>query len=175
MNYDLKSLVDYIDWKPFFDTWQLRGKYPNSRYPKIFEDKTVGEEARKLFEDAKKMLRRIIRENLLEARGIVGFYPASSTADDIIVYSEEETGTEAGRFFGLRQQTEKELNETFACLSDYIAPRLDHIVNMIIAPRLDHLTIASRLDHITKHPSKITFYSTKVTSHYKTPRLYPNS
>ncbi len=93
LNYDLGSLVEYIDWKPFFDTWQLRGKYPNSRYPKIFDDKTVGEEARKLFTDAENMLKTIVKENLLEARGIVGFYPASSTVDDIIVYGSEDTGT----------------------------------------------------------------------------------
>ena len=98
LNYDLGSLVDYIDWKPFFDTWQLRGKYPNSRYPKIFEDKTVGEEARKLFADAENMLKKIVKENLLEARGIVGFYPASSTEDDIIVYGPEDTGTDKHRF-----------------------------------------------------------------------------
>merc|ERR1719458_938505 len=72
-NYDLTQLVPYIDWKPFFDTWQLRGKYPNSRYPKIFEDETVGPEAKKLFTEAEAMLTDIVKRGLLTARGVVGF------------------------------------------------------------------------------------------------------
>jgi len=123
LDYDLRSLVDYIDWKPFFDTWQLRGKYPNSRFPKIFQDEAVGEEAKKLFDDAQVMLDRIISEKLLEAKGIVGFYPCNSQGDDIIVYDHNEKGVEVARFYGLRQQTEKEINTCFACISDFIAPR----------------------------------------------------
>jgi len=122
LKYDLRSLVDYIDWKPFFDTWQLRGKYPNSRFPKIFEDATVGEQAKILFKEAQQMLEEIISTNLLEANGIVGFYPCNSSADDIIVYN-EDSDDEIARFYGLRQQTEKEVNTCFACISDFIAPR----------------------------------------------------
>lgn len=75
--YDLKKLVDFIDWDPFFQLWQLRGKYPNRGYPKLFKDKDVGEEAQKLFAKAQTMLSEIVDNNLIEARGIVGFYPAN--------------------------------------------------------------------------------------------------
>merc|ERR1719431_1446091 len=70
-DYDLSRLLPYIDWKPFFDVWQLRGKYPNSRFPKIFNDETVGKEAEKLFKDAQEMLETIVKTKLLKAKGIV--------------------------------------------------------------------------------------------------------
>jgi len=131
LKHDLRQLLEYIDWKPFFDTWQLRGKYPNSRFPKIFKDQTVGEEAKRLFDEAQKMLEEIISNNLLEARGIVGFYPANSSGDDILVYNPDQSGQEAARFYGLRQQTEKEINDCFACLSDFIAPRESGLTDYI--------------------------------------------
>merc|ERR1719348_533770 len=120
-DYDLAKLVPYIDWKPFFDTWQLRGKYPNSRYPKIFQDATVGPEAKKLYDDAVKMLDVIVKKKQLKATGIVGFYPANSVGEDIEVYS--DTGRPAAKFFGLRQQAEKELNNCFTNFADFIAPK----------------------------------------------------
>ena len=118
-DFDLQTLVPYIDWKPFFDVWQLRGKYPNGRYPKIFKDETVGKEAEKLFGDAQKMLKDIIENKLLKANGIVGFYKANSQGDDILV--KDEDGKILETFFGLRQQAEKESNE-FTCISDFVAP-----------------------------------------------------
>jgi len=121
-DYDLDSLVPYIDWKCYFDVWQLRGKYPNSRYPKIFNDETVGEEAQKVFNDAQVMLADITKKKLLRGTAIVGFYPAQSKGDDIILYDENEKGTEVATFYGLRQQAEKDNNDTFACYSDFIAP-----------------------------------------------------
>jgi len=120
-DYDLAKLVPYIDWKPFFDTWQLRGKYPNSRYPKIFQDETVGPEAKKLFNDAQKMLEKIVKNRQLKATGIVGFYPANSVGDDVEVY--DQSGKTTATFFGLRQQAEKEINDCFTCMSDFIAPK----------------------------------------------------
>ena len=118
-DFDIAELIPYIDWKPFFDVWQLRGKYPNGRYPKIFKDETVGKEAEKLFKDAKNMLDKILNEKLLKARGIVGFYPANSVGDDIVVKNEK--GEKCATFFGLRQQAEKESQE-FTCMSDFVAP-----------------------------------------------------
>uniref|UniRef100_A0A3B4ARI0 Methionine synthase n=1 Tax=Periophthalmus magnuspinnatus TaxID=409849 RepID=A0A3B4ARI0_9GOBI len=107
-DYDLKSLLDYIDWKPFFDVWQLRGKYPNRGYPKIFNDKTVGSEARRLFSDAQKMLQQMIDRSTLKGRGLVGFWRAQSQGDDISLYSENvqvSGDTEPiAVFHGLRQQ-----------------------------------------------------------------------
>ena len=107
-NFDIKELIPYIDWKPFFDVWQLRGKYPNGRYPKIFNDETVGKEATKLYEDAQKMLTRIVKENLLSAKGIVGFYPANAVGDDINVY--DDNGSVSATFYGIRQQAQKVLS-----------------------------------------------------------------
>ena len=118
-DFDIKSLISYIDWKPFFDVWQLRGKYPNGRYPKIFKDETVGKEAEKLFSDANTMLDKIVKDKLLTAKGIVGFYPANSVGDDILVKNEQ--GQKVATFFGLRQQAEKESKE-FTCMSDFVAP-----------------------------------------------------
>lgn len=84
VEYDLNKLLPFIDWDPFFQSWQIRGKYPNRTYPKIFNDKTVGEEARKLFDNAQIMLKEIIEGKWLEARGIVGFYPANTIDHDDI-------------------------------------------------------------------------------------------
>jgi len=128
-DYDLSKLVPYIDWKPFFDVWQLRGKYPNSRFPKIFNDETVGKEAEKLYKDAQDMLESIVKNKLLKAKGIVGFYPAASAGDDIKVC--DEFGNYSGTFFGLRQQAEKELNDCFTCISDFIAPETSGVQDYI--------------------------------------------
>lgn len=118
-NFDIEKLVSYIDWKPFFDVWQLRGKYPNGRYPKIFKDENVGKEAEKLFSDAQKMLNNIVKNKLLVAKGIVGFYPANSVGDDIIV--KNENGETISTFFGIRQQAQKE-SKQFTCMSDFVSP-----------------------------------------------------
>ncbi|XP_007954426.1 methionine synthase [Orycteropus afer afer] len=126
-DYDLQKLVDYIDWKPFFDVWQLRGKYPNRGFPKIFNDKAVGEEAKKVFDDAQNMLKALISQKNLHARGVVGFWPAQSVQDDIHVYAEDAVPQAAepiATFYGLRQQSEKDSASTdpYHCLSDFIAP-----------------------------------------------------
>lgn len=122
-SYDLRKLLDFIDWKPFFDVWQLRGKYPNRGYPKIFKDKTVGEEARRVHDDALKLLNRLIDSRGLHGRGLVGFWPARSSGDDIHLYSDDVTHSVA-TFYGLRQQAEKDSasSEPYLCLSDFVAP-----------------------------------------------------
>ena len=127
-DFSLTSLIPYIDWKPFFDVWQLRGKYPNGRYPKIFKDETVGKEAEKLFKDAQKMLDNIIQNNLLKANGIVGFHKANSIGDDIVV--KDENGQVQETFFGLRQQAEKEAAE-FTCISDFVAPEKSGVTDYL--------------------------------------------
>jgi 5-methyltetrahydrofolate--homocysteine methyltransferase len=104
-NFDLTKVLPYIDWDPFFSTWQIRGKYPNRTYPKIFNDKTVGEEARKLFDKAQLMLNDLLDNKRIEGRAIVGFYPANvqdKQDDDVTVYS--ENGEELCKFHMLRQQ-----------------------------------------------------------------------
>uniref|UniRef100_A0AAZ3PLA3 Methionine synthase n=1 Tax=Oncorhynchus tshawytscha TaxID=74940 RepID=A0AAZ3PLA3_ONCTS len=130
--YDLRRLVDYIDWKPFFDVWQLRGKYPNRGYPKIFKDKTVGEEARRVFDDAQRLLNRLIDNKGLWGRGLVGFWPAQSVGDDIQVYEHDVTprsSTPLATFYGLRQQAEKDSasSDPYYCLSDFVAPRASRV------------------------------------------------
>ncbi|XP_072189410.1 methionine synthase isoform X3 [Excalfactoria chinensis] len=126
-DYDLKRLIEYIDWKPFFDVWQLRGKYPNRGFPKVFNDKTVGEEARKVYNDAQNLLKILINQKKLQARGVLGFWPARSVQDDIYLYAVEEavgSSEPIAKFCGLRQQAEKDsaCTDPYYCLSDFIAP-----------------------------------------------------
>uniref|UniRef100_A0A8C0QR79 Methionine synthase n=1 Tax=Chelonoidis abingdonii TaxID=106734 RepID=A0A8C0QR79_CHEAB len=126
-DYDLERLVEYIDWKPFFDVWQLRGKYPNRGFPKIFNDKAVGEEAKRVYNDAQTLLKTLISKKKLQASGLVGFWPAQSVQDDIHLYITEEALQSAepiAKFYGLRQQAEKDSNcpDPYYCLSDFIAP-----------------------------------------------------
>ncbi|XP_034964274.2 methionine synthase isoform X1 [Zootoca vivipara] len=126
-DYDVQKLVEYIDWKPFFDVWQLRGKYPNRGFPKIFNDKTVGEEAKKVYNDAQNLLKTLITQNRFKAKGLVGFWPARSVQDDIYLYATEEevqSSVPIAKFCGLRQQAEKDSSSTdpYYCLSDFISP-----------------------------------------------------
>jgi len=117
-DYSLQELVDYIDWTPFFRTWELSGKYP-----KILEDKIVGEEATKLFADAKAMLKQIIDENWLQARAVIGFFPANSSGDDIELYADDERGEVQTVLHHLRQQLAKTAENPNGCLSDFVAPK----------------------------------------------------
>ncbi|XP_077595443.1 methionine synthase isoform X1 [Stigmatopora nigra] len=125
--YDLTKLLEFIDWKPFFDIWQLRGKYPNRAYPKIFNDKTVGLEARKVFDDAQQLLTRMIDNSSVTARGLVGFWPAQSVGDDIHVYNKGDTVPRDAEpitiLHGLRQQVQKDVtsSEPYLSLADFVA------------------------------------------------------
>ena len=114
---DVATLRQYIDWTPFFMTWSLVGKYPA-----IFEHEEVGEEAKRLFNDANVLLDRVENEGLLKARGICGLFPAASVGDDIEVYTDESRTEVAKVLCNLRQQTEKPKGFNY-CLSDYIAPK----------------------------------------------------
>mmetsp|Transcript_32256 Transcript_32256/g.62312 ORF Transcript_32256/g.62312 Transcript_32256/m.62312 type:complete len:455 (+) Transcript_32256:98-1462(+) len=121
--YPLKDLVKYIDWNPFFQTWQLRGKYPNRNYPKIFNDPSAGKEAKRVHGDAMKMIEEIITNDILECRMVVGIHPANSSGDDVIVYTDDDRKTELCRYHTLRQQALKEDNdECYMAMSDFIAP-----------------------------------------------------
>ena len=113
----LAEIAEFIDWTPFFQSWELHGKYP-----KILTDKVVGEEATKLFKDAQAMLDRIIGEQLLEAVGIYGFWPANSDGDSVMLYTDEARTTELTRFHFLRQQWQRKGIKHFRSLADYIAP-----------------------------------------------------
>jgi 5-methyltetrahydrofolate--homocysteine methyltransferase len=113
----LEELVPYIDWSPFFSSWQLIGKYP-----KILNDAVVGEEARKLFEDAQKELTLMLKDKSIKARGVYGFWPANSDGDDIVLWTDETRTKELMRFPMLRQQWERVGQTTFRSLADYVAP-----------------------------------------------------
>jgi 5-methyltetrahydrofolate--homocysteine methyltransferase len=123
---ELSTLVPYIDWSPFFHTWELRG-----RYPAIFEDPVVGEQARELFDDAQALLNRIVREKLLTARGVFALWPANSVGDDVEIYADASRTEAVARFHFLRQQMQKPTGQTNRCLADWVAPkesgRADHI------------------------------------------------
>ncbi|MBV6421362.1 MAG: Glutamate mutase sigma subunit [Ignavibacteriaceae bacterium] len=126
-NYDLSILKNYIDWTPFFMTWELKGKYPS-----IFESESVGSEAKKLFDDANKLLEKVINEKLLTANGIVGLFPANSVGvDDIEVYSDETRSGVKRVLHTIRQQMQKSANEPNIALADFIAPKETNVKDYI--------------------------------------------
>jgi 5-methyltetrahydrofolate--homocysteine methyltransferase len=122
----LKEIVPFIDWSPLFHTWELKGTYPA-----IFEDKRIGAKAKELFDDATRLLDRIVAERLLRARGVYGFWPAASVGDDIEVYNEERRKNTIGVFHTLRQQTRKAEGEPNNALADFIAPKSSSIPDFI--------------------------------------------
>ncbi len=115
--YDLKELARYIDWTPYFASWDLVG-----RYPQILEDDVVGEAATSLFNDTQPILERILKEKLFEARGVIGFWPANADGDDIVVYADETRTLELTRLHTLRQQMGKTEGKPNTALSDFVAP-----------------------------------------------------
>lgn len=118
-NYDLSELRPYIDWTPFFHTWELRGKYPE-----ILKDEQMGAEATRLFEDANAMLDSIIREKWITAKAVTGIWPANTVNDDDIeIYSDENRSVVLHTQFGMRQQLKKAAGATNECLADFIAPK----------------------------------------------------
>jgi len=125
-DYDLQELCNYIDWTPFFHTWELAGKYP-----KILDDEVVGEHARLLFADAQAMLQKIIDEKWLTARAVIGFFPANSFDDDVLVFSDESREEVVTVLHHLRQQLAKPPERPNWCLSDFIAPAETEIKDYI--------------------------------------------
>ena len=120
-NFDLAELARYIDWGPFFQTWDLAGPYPA-----ILKDEVVGVEAQKVFNDAQKMVQKIIEGRWITAHGVMGLYPANSVNhDDINLYADEARETPVLTWHGLRQQTEKQAGKPSRCLADFVAPHLD--------------------------------------------------
>ena len=116
----ISQLLDAIDWTPFFQTWELSG-----RYPKIFEDNKMGAEAKKLFNDAQEMLKRLVSEKWIQANAIVGFWPANSIGDDIELYINEDRNKQLAILHTLRQQIARDpaRDHAHTALSDFIAPK----------------------------------------------------
>src|SRR3954447_16969968 len=110
----LDTLIEYVDWSPFFHTWELRG-----RYPAILEKP----EAKKLFEDAQALLNRLVKEKLLTARAVYGFFPANAVGDDVELYTDESRSNVLTTFHFLRQQMDKAAGEFNHSLADFVSPR----------------------------------------------------
>jgi 5-methyltetrahydrofolate--homocysteine methyltransferase len=142
-DYSIEKIAKYIDWSPFFMAWELKGKYP-----KIFQDPYVGTEAKKLFDDASKMLFDCIATNALKAQAIYGFWPAASLGDDVILFTDESRSKELVRFHFLRQQWERKGQSDFRSLADYIAPldsgRPDYLGAFVV-------TAGHGADELAKH------------------------
>ena len=126
-NYALEPLMERIDWTPFFMAWELAGVYPA-----IFADNVVGDEARRLFEDAQTILSRIVDEQIVQARAVIGLFPANSTDDDSIeIYTDESRTKVQATIHCLRQQMQKPPGRPNMCLSDFIAPRSTGLADYI--------------------------------------------
>jgi 5-methyltetrahydrofolate--homocysteine methyltransferase len=125
-DYPLEALVDYIDWTPFFQTWELAGRYPD-----ILEDPVVGEAARSLYRDAREMLQTVVAEKWLRARAVFGIFPAASRGDDVVLFAGPERTQSLETLHFLRQQRAKAEGRANRCLADYVAPESsgvdDHI------------------------------------------------
>ncbi|HTX06487.1 MAG TPA: vitamin B12 dependent-methionine synthase activation domain-containing protein, partial [Steroidobacteraceae bacterium] len=117
-NYPLAELLGYIDWMPFFNAWELTGKFPD-----VLTDPKVGEAASNLYADARRMLKQLVAENWLQARAVIGLFPANAVGDDVEVYADEERGRPLITLSFLRQQKGKPPGQPHECLADYIAPK----------------------------------------------------
>jgi 5-methyltetrahydrofolate--homocysteine methyltransferase len=142
-DYDLAELVEYIDWTPFFQTWELAG-----RFPAILDDKKVGEAARALYADARAMLDRIVREKWFRASAAIGFWPANAQGDDIVLYADDSRQREIATLHTLRQQLEKREGRFNAALADFIAPHAsgvpDYIGGFVVTAGIGEDAIADR-------------------------------
>ncbi|OYU49524.1 MAG: methionine synthase [Rhizobiales bacterium PAR1] len=141
--YDLGELAEYIDWTPFFQTWEMKG-----RFPAILEDEKQGEAARSLYEDAQAMLKRIIDERWFQAKAVIGFWPANSVGDDIHLYTGESRAEVLSTFHGLRQQLSKRDGRPNTCLSDFVAPhgvKPDYLGAFVVTAGIGEDRIADKL------------------------------
>lgn len=152
--YDLAELARYIDWTPFFQTWELKG-----RYPAILEDEKQGEAAQQLFADAQAMLKKIIEENWFRPRAVIGFWPANAVGDDIRLYKDEHRAEELATFFTLRQQIAKREGRANVALSDFVAPLdtgvPDYVGGFVVTAGIEEVAIAERFERANDDYSSI--------------------
>ncbi|OAN79993.1 methionine synthase [Sulfitobacter sp. EhC04] len=151
-DWDLAEIAEYIDWTPFFRTWELKGVYP-----KILEDEKQGEAARALFADAKEMLQRIIDEKWFGPRAVVGFWPANAQGDDIHLFTDNSRGDELARLHTLRQQHAKRPGRPNVALADFVAPggTDDWIGGFVVTAGAEEAEIAKRFDKANDNYSAI--------------------
>jgi 5-methyltetrahydrofolate--homocysteine methyltransferase len=142
--YDVAELIPYIDWTPFFQTWDMRG-----RFPAILEDEAQGEAARQLYEDARAMLDRIVAERWFNPKAVVGFWPANAVGDDIRLYTGESRKEVLTTFHGLRQQLGKRDGRPNLCLSDFVAPEgtvPDYLGAFVVTAGIEEVRIAEKFE-----------------------------
>lgn len=153
-NYDLEEIARYIDWTPFFQTWELKG-----RYPAILEDEKQGEAARQLWKDAQAMLKKIIDEKWFAPRAVIGFWPANSVGDDIRVFTDESRSKELATFFTLRQQLSKRDGRPNVAMSDFVAPensgKPDYVGGFVVTAGIEEVAIAERFERANDDYSSI--------------------
>ncbi len=155
IDYPVAELVPYIDWTPFFSAWEIKGTYPI-----LLDDPKVGEVARSLFDDAQAMLRQMVGEGWLRASGVVGFWPAASVGDDIIVYEDDTRTTEKTRLYTLRQQIARQNSKRgHVALSDFMAPvetgLADYVGGFAVTAGIGEEAVAERFARANDDYSKI--------------------
>nr|WP_222856791.1 methionine synthase [Agrobacterium pusense] len=152
--YDLEELSRYIDWTPFFQTWELKG-----RFPAILDDEKQGEAARQLYSDAQAMLKKIIEENWFRPRAVIGFWPANAVGDDIRLFTDESRNEELATFFTLRQQLSKRDGRPNVALSDFVAPVdsgvADYVGGFVVTAGIEEVAIAERFERANDDYSSI--------------------
>uniref|UniRef100_UPI00261BD304 methionine synthase n=1 Tax=uncultured Devosia sp. TaxID=211434 RepID=UPI00261BD304 len=153
-DFDLAEIARYIDWTPFFQTWELKG-----RYPAILEDEKQGEAARALWADAQKMLGQIIEEQWFKPKAVIGFWPANAVGDDIRLFVDEGRQEELATFFTLRQQLSKRDGKPNMALSDFVAPlatgKPDYLGGFVVTAGLEEVAIAERYERANDDYSSI--------------------
>lgn len=153
-DYALDELVRYIDWTPFFQTWELKG-----RYPAILEDEKQGEAARQLYADAQAMLTKIVAEKWFRPRAVIGFWPANAVGDDIRLFTDESRAEDLATFFTLRQQLSKRDGRPNVALSDFVAPiesgKTDYVGGFVVTAGIEEVAIAERFERANDDYSSI--------------------
>ncbi len=153
-DWDLAELARYIDWTPFFQTWELKGVYP-----KILDDERQGEAARQLFADAQAMLAKVIAEKWFAPKAVVGFWPAGTVGDDIRLFADEARTADLATFFTLRQQMSKRDGRPNVALSDFVAPvesgNRDYLGGFVVTAGIEEVAIAERFERANDDYSSI--------------------
>ncbi|MGN6489186.1 MAG: vitamin B12 dependent-methionine synthase activation domain-containing protein, partial [Devosia sp.] len=142
-NYDLNEIARYIDWTPFFQAWELKG-----RYPALLEDPEQGPAARQLWDDAQKLLREVLQKNWFRPKAVIGFWHANQVGDDIRLYTDEDRKEQLATFFTLRQQLSKTNGKPHMALADFVAPEgiPDYLGGFVVTAGLEEVAIAERFE-----------------------------
>jgi 5-methyltetrahydrofolate--homocysteine methyltransferase len=152
--WDLAELARYIDWTPFFQTWELKGRYPD-----ILNDEKQGEAARQLYADAQAMLKKIIDEKWFAPRAVIGFWPANTVGDDIRLFTDESRTSDLATLFTLRQQLAKREGRANVALADFVAPadsgKPDYIGGFVVTAGIEEVAIAERFERANDDYSSI--------------------